>query len=125
MLVGVRHYCLLVRPQSIACDSTEVVPTATHLVLSSTAESAIAASPAITHSLCISYLATIATTVGIRCDILLAVEILTIVDDCQEVVVLFDPLNLLGRDEVAEAVTRAEVAAREAKNVEDAHIVLL
>lgn len=101
------------------------MPTATHLVLSSTAESAITASPAIAHSLCISYLAPIAARVGIRLDTLLSVEILAVVDDCQEIVVLFDPLNLLGRDEVAEAVTRAVVAAREASNVEDAHVVLL
>ena len=102
-----------------------MVPTATHLVLSSAAESAIAASPAIAHSLCISYLASIAARVGIRLDTLLAIEILTVVNDCQEVVVLFDPLDLLGSNEVAEAVTRAVVATREASNVEDAHFGLL
>jgi len=123
LLIGIRHHCLFVRPQSIACDSTEVMPTATHLILSSTAKSAIATSPAIAHSLCIGNLASIAARVRIWLDALLAVKILTVVDDCQEVVVLFDPLNLFSRDKVAEAVTRAVVATREASNVEDAHIV--
>lgn len=98
-----------------------MMPTTTFLVLGRTAHSTVTASPAVAHSLCIGHLASRAACIRVVLDALVAVVFLTVVYDCHEIIVLLDPQDFLGSYERTQAVTRAEVAAGKASNVEIAH----